>query len=210
MCAEHGGSTILPDVGTYEPNYVVSHGRKQQRRCLLASPWEPQVKLLFDNSNNYRNSLPDTRYLSSEFVSSSAAQRGLWPPRIRRFLDHAQRRATVGKSPLDEWSARRRDLCLTTHNRQTSMSPVEFEPNIAVDERPQTYALDREATGTGFLMLLQLIKLNTLLVFTLHFRLTFYFMVQRNILKSLKRVNTTCIMDTVNYREYAGPTLFIS
>ena len=41
-----------------------------------------------------------------------------------RFLDHTQRRTTVGRTPLDEWSARRRNLYLTTHNthnRQTSM-----------------------------------------------------------------------------------------
>ena len=69
-----------------------------------------------------------------------------------RFLDHTQRRATVGRTPLDEWSARRRDLYLTTHNthnRQTSMPPVEFEPTISAGERPKTYALDRAATGTG-------------------------------------------------------------
>ena len=30
------------------------------------------------------------------------------------------------------------------------MPPVEFEPTISVDERPQTYAFDRAATGTGF------------------------------------------------------------
>jgi hypothetical protein len=33
-----------------------------------------------------------------------------------RFLDHTQRRSTVGRTPLDEWSARRRDLYLTTYN----------------------------------------------------------------------------------------------
>jgi len=32
------------------------------------------------------------------------------------FLDHTQRRTTVGRTPLDEWSARRRDLYLTTQN----------------------------------------------------------------------------------------------
>jgi hypothetical protein len=32
------------------------------------------------------------------------------------FLDHTRRRSTVGRTPLDEWSARRRDLYLTTHN----------------------------------------------------------------------------------------------
>ena len=70
------------------------------------------------------------------------------------FLDHTQRRSTVGTTPLDESSARRRDLCLTTHdthNRQISMPPVGFEPTILAGERPQTYALDRAATGTGAL-----------------------------------------------------------
>ena len=69
-----------------------------------------------------------------------------------RFLDHTQRRTTVGRTPLDEWSVRRRDLYLTTqntHNRQKSMPPVGFEPTISAGERPQTYALDRAATGTG-------------------------------------------------------------
>jgi hypothetical protein len=69
-----------------------------------------------------------------------------------RFLDHTQRRITVGRTPLYEWSARRRDLYLTTHNtpnRQTSMPPVRFEPTISAGERPKTYALDRAATGTG-------------------------------------------------------------
>jgi len=59
-----------------------------------------------------------------------------------RFLDHTQRRTTVGKTPLDEWSARRRDLYLTTHNtynRQTSMPAVGFESTISAGERPQTY-----------------------------------------------------------------------
>jgi len=45
------------------------------------------------------------------------------------FLDHTQRRTTVGRTPLDELSARRRDLYLTTHdthNRQISMPPVGF------------------------------------------------------------------------------------
>jgi len=43
-----------------------------------------------------------------------------------RFLDHTQRRTAVGRTALDEWSARCKDLYLTTHNthaRQTSMSP---------------------------------------------------------------------------------------
>ena len=67
------------------------------------------------------------------------------------FLDHTQRRSTVGRTPLDEWSAWHRDLYLKTHNtynRQTSMPPVGFEPTISAGGRPQTYALDCVATGT--------------------------------------------------------------
>jgi hypothetical protein len=55
------------------------------------------------------------------------------------FLDHTQRRTTVGRTPLDERSASRRDFYLTTHdthNRQISMPPVGFEPTISVGERP--------------------------------------------------------------------------
>ena len=50
---------------------------------------------------------------------------------------------------------RRRDLYLTTHNtqnRQTSIPPLGFEPTISAGERPNIYALDRAATGTGVLL----------------------------------------------------------
>ena len=70
-----------------------------------------------------------------------------------RILDHTQRHTTVGRTLLFEGSARRRNIYLTTHNthnRQTSMPSVRFEPTISGDERPQTYALDRAATGTGY------------------------------------------------------------
>jgi hypothetical protein len=63
-----------------------------------------------------------------------------------RFTDHTQRWATIGRTSLGEWSARRRDLYLTTHNthnRQISMSPVGFETTISAGERPQTYAVQR-------------------------------------------------------------------
>jgi len=73
---------------------------------------------------------------------------------LLRFLDHTQRQTTVGRTPLDEWSARRRDLYLTTHNThnwQITMPPVGFEPTISAGERPQTYVLGRAANGTGVL-----------------------------------------------------------
>jgi len=57
---------------------------------------------------------------------------------------------TLDRSPLDGGSALRREFYLTTHNthkRQASMPATGFKPTIPASERPQTYALDRAATG---------------------------------------------------------------
>ena len=71
---------------------------------------------------------------------------------LRGFAITLIGRTTLGTTPLDGWSARRRGLYLTTHNthnRQTSTLPAIFEPTIPASEWPQTHALDRAATGTG-------------------------------------------------------------
>jgi hypothetical protein len=65
-------------------------------------------------------------------------------------LDHIQTHTTVGKTPLDEGSARRRNLYLITqtlYNRQTSMPLVGFEPTIPASARSQTFFLDRATTS---------------------------------------------------------------
>jgi hypothetical protein len=72
------------------------------------------------------------------FVFVAVAPTGPWPP-YTRFLDHTQRRSAVCRTPLDEWSA--------TTNIHT---PVRFEPTLSAGEWPQTYALDRTATGIGW------------------------------------------------------------
>jgi hypothetical protein len=79
-----------------------------------------------------------------------------------RFRDHTQH-ATVSRTPLDEWSAHRRDLYLTTHNRhnrQKSMLPVGFEPTIAGGKRPYTYAVrwDRLINKLGYRLAWHTIK----------------------------------------------------
>ena len=38
------------------------------------------------------------------------------------------------------------------------MPSVGFEPTISTGERPQTYALDRAATGTGLVNMLDIVK----------------------------------------------------
>ena len=73
------------------------------------------------------------------FVFGTTAPQQAKASSFMMFLDHTQRRNTFGRTPLDEWSARRRDLYLTTHNthnRQISMPLVGFEPTISVGERP--------------------------------------------------------------------------
>jgi hypothetical protein len=67
----------------------------------------------------------------------------------RRFTI-TQTHTTLGRTPLEEGSARRRDLYLTTHNthkRQTSMHPAGLEPTIPASELPQTHALERAVIG---------------------------------------------------------------
>ena len=93
---------------------------------------------------------PTQCYISARFFFSFWRYNPLWVCILQpssgaiassrtRFLDHTQRRATVGRTPLDEWSVRRRDLYLTKHNihnRKTSMPQAGFEPTISAGERP--------------------------------------------------------------------------
>jgi len=63
------------------------------------------------------------------------------------------RHTTLGRTPLDEWSARRKGFYLTTHNthkRQTSIPPARLEPTIPASDRLQTHASDRATAGTGY------------------------------------------------------------
>ena len=73
--------------------------------------------------------------------------------RCKMFLLHLTTlndRHTFGRTSLDEWPARRKDLYLTTqtYNRQTSMPPARFEPAVPPSERPVT-----DAASTYFLAL---------------------------------------------------------
>jgi hypothetical protein len=79
---------------------------------------------------------------------------------------HIHTCATVGRTPLEKWSARRTDLFLTTHstlNRQTSLLPAGFEPTIPASEPPPRRHWN--ATRTYFsLSFVSLIKLDRNLV----------------------------------------------
>jgi hypothetical protein len=86
-----------------------------------------------------------------QFFYDARAHSGPGRPHYRGFMITV-RHAIFSMTPLNEWSARRRDLYLTTHNthkRQTAMSPAGFEPALPARELLQTYALDRAVTGIG-------------------------------------------------------------
>jgi len=50
------------------------------------------------------------------------APSGPGPPHCRGFMI-ALRHTTLDRTPLDKWSARAKDLCLTTHNTHKNTPP---------------------------------------------------------------------------------------
>jgi hypothetical protein len=64
------------------------------------------------------------------------------------------RHTTVGRTPLDEWSARRRPLPDNTqHWQETDIHAFcGIQPTVPATERPQTHASDRSATGIGLIL----------------------------------------------------------
>jgi len=69
---------------------------------------------------------------------------------LSRLQNHTRLDTPHSVGLLDEWSVRRRDLCLTAYNtldRHTSMPLVGFEPASPASERPETHVLDIVAPG---------------------------------------------------------------
>ena len=67
--------------------------------------------------------------------------------------DPHRRHTTHGRTPLDEWSGRRSDFNLTTHNthkRQISTPPAASEHAIPASERAQTHTLGYGHTASVF------------------------------------------------------------
>jgi hypothetical protein len=76
-----------------------------------------------------------------------------------RGFEITLKHTTLGRTPLDKWSAQRRDFYLTTHNthkRNTTMLPAGFEPLIVASERPQIQNLDGAVTGTSHLYVMSI------------------------------------------------------
>jgi hypothetical protein len=97
---------------------------------------------------------------------------------IPEVTNHTQRYPTVGRTPwMNDQSVA--DLYLTTHNthnRQTSMPSVGFKPTVSAGQRPQTYALDGEATGTGEIYIYTYIHTSLFLLKTTSLNIEFWFL----------------------------------
>ena len=104
---------------------------KNVRNKWLCLNWKYYQGILVEGASEsgYPNLRPRSEaknYQTHFFVFGARAPQWAMASSFTRFLYHTQRRTTVGRTPLDEWSARRRDFCLTTHNThntQTSMNP---------------------------------------------------------------------------------------
>jgi hypothetical protein len=93
----------------------------------------------------------DGEIIAQKQKHDATAPSGPETPHYRGFTI-TLRHTTLGRTPLDEWSARRRHLYLTTHNSQETDIHALGEirtRNPPASERPQTQALDRAATGIG-------------------------------------------------------------
>jgi hypothetical protein len=110
----------------------------------------PPYKMWTSRCGGYRFVLRTQKLRTADIFSPHGAKAPSSPAPHYRGFTMTSRHTAFGRTPLGEWSARRRDLYLTTHNthnRQISMPPVGFEPAIPASQRPQTHAFDRAATG---------------------------------------------------------------
>ena len=123
--------------------------------CLYSS-------LLFFKFSYSLISLPAGVFLNDNFIKDgkSLLRPSLCPLlpihcRCRGLKSHSVTHTnthTRGRTSLEERSAQRIDLYLTTHNnhkRQATTTLAGFEPTVPARERPQTHTLDRASTGIG-------------------------------------------------------------
>jgi hypothetical protein len=122
----------------------------KQEDDLLHLKWDrgKEVQLRTVQGYNRYSSRESSFFLSFFFLSPTSFYLTRLDVESYYSFYHTQGHTTVGRTPLDKGSARRRDLYLTTHNtynRQTSMPSSGFEPAIPACERLQTHVLHRSA-----------------------------------------------------------------
>jgi len=133
----------------------VSHLVRQVQSVNFSETWHILATPLTEPNGTWSN-LPS--YIYIYIFHGATAHSGSSPPHYPGFMI-ILRHTTLGRTPLDECSARRREFYLTisnTHKGQTSMPPAGFEPKIPASERPQTPALHHAATRIGYRCIISL------------------------------------------------------
>jgi len=86
------------------------------------------------------------------FFHGPSAPSGPRPPHYRGFMITI-RYTELGRTPLDEWSARRRNLYLITHNtqkRETSMTPRDSNPQSQQASSRRTTPTTARPLGSAY------------------------------------------------------------
>ena len=89
---------------THETHYVLipRNGASVQFHFYFRADFDPLYFTVCLSSASVYSLLKSAGLQYIFFSCGAAAQLGLWPPQSLRFLDHTQRRITVGRTPLDE------------------------------------------------------------------------------------------------------------
>jgi hypothetical protein len=114
----------------YHPRFTKELGGPQSRSGLF---WAEKILWFCRELNFVFSSSQSSQYYY--FLSLCSPARAPLSP---GFRDHAQRRTTIGRPPLDEWSALRRDLYLTTHTHNKHSCPG----GIRTHDRSRRAAVD--------------------------------------------------------------------
>ena len=103
------------------------------------------IKAIYNNAINYNTNKAQFFFLARQ----PPVGQGLLIHEVSK-ITHQDPSQSVGLLwTSDQFFAEISTWKHNTHNIQTSMPSEGFEPTIPADERPQSYALDRVATGTG-------------------------------------------------------------
>jgi hypothetical protein len=123
-------------MGKWLPETCWTNGRRETKNTKVTSSWFFLSTLNYDaRSTTYQMinfiktwyGVPIMKQTLTVFIFLwRCGPTRVMPSSYVRFLDHTQRRTTVDKTPLDEWSARRRDLYLTTYNTHKASSFSRF------------------------------------------------------------------------------------
>jgi hypothetical protein len=139
--------------GLYRENFdVFSDRRKKRYKCSVGRIFFVSQNIAIcpkTFSNRVWQSLLTAcrRYIQWYSSSFSAHSQliGLVSSYMIYWITHNDAPQSVGLL----WTSDQSVSTHNTRNRKTSIPSVGFEPTISAGERPQTYALDRAATGTG-------------------------------------------------------------